>query len=189
MSTPLTARQQQLFNALRAKFLHAGFSDFTIDSACKEFHCSKSTMYALGQSRDEIIQKVVKDFFREITQHTEAALAGHPSAQAALEAYFAAIFDALQPASSQFMRDLAHEKVAQEIYATNTQAATQRMLQLLHQGVAGGEFRPLPAEFLARLIETSMSQIQQGHYADTLPVADTYKELGELVIYGIHRRS
>ena len=33
-----------------------------------------------------------------------------------------------------------------------------------------------------------MSQIQQGHYADTLPVADTYKELGELVIYGIHRR-
>lgn len=189
MSTPMTGRQQQLFQALRARFLNDGFADFTIDSACKELHCSKSTMYALGRSRDEIIQKVVKDFFREITQHTEAALAGHATAQAALEAYFAAIFDALQPASSQFMRDLASESVAREIYATNTQAATQRILELLRRGVRNNEFRPLPAEFVARLIETTMSQIQQGDYADALPIAQTYKELGELVIYGIRQRS
>lgn len=184
----MTGRQQELFHALRAQFLDIGFADFTIDSACKELHCSKSTMYALGRSRDEIIQKVVRDFFREITQHTEDSLAEHSNARDALEAYFAAIFDALQPASSHFMRDLAQESVAREIYATNTQAATQRILELLRRGVADGQFRPLPAEFVARLIETTMQQIQQGVYADTLPVAQTYKELGQLVMHGIHQQ-
>ncbi|WJZ01617.1 TetR/AcrR family transcriptional regulator [Corynebacterium freiburgense] len=188
MHTPLTSRQQELLQALRAKFLETGFADFTIDSACKTFHCSKSTIYALGKSRDEIIQKIVKDFFREIATHTEASLAGHHTAQAGLEAYFHAISESLQSASPQFMTDLANEQVSSEIYATNTHAAIKRMLELLQHGVDNGEFRPLPAEFLASLIETTMSQIQQGHYAHALPVADTYKELGELVIYGIHKR-
>ena len=51
---PLTPRQRELFNSLLRDFLEEGFESFTIDNASRRYHCSKSTIYGLGATRDEI---------------------------------------------------------------------------------------------------------------------------------------
>lgn len=181
----LTPRQRELFDALYTRFLTHGFHDFTIDGAVAEHHCSKTTMYALGRTRDDIIRRILVTFFKEVTRQVDAQLATQRTHTGRLETYFSAMTSALAPASPTFMQDLAAEPVAREVYELNTRAATEKIAHIISEGVAAGEFSVGSPEFLTELIRRSMEQIQQGTYADTLPFADVYRELGELVLHGI----
>lgn len=183
----LTPRQRSLFNDLLGSFLHEGFESFTIDAATKRFHCSKSTVYALGHSRDEIIRRILISFFKEVTRRTEAALTAQRSPKNALERYFSAIAAALEPASPAFMRDLAREPVAREIYATNTQAATKTINELVEKGIKAGEFHSESPSFVAAITATIMEHIQCGSYADILPAPAAYHQLGSVLIHGLVR--
>lgn len=186
MTQPLTPRQRELFNALLQDFLAEGFESFTIDGATKRYQCSKSTMYALGPSRDAIIRRVLVSFFKEITRRTAVTTA--PTYAQALEKYFSSMTIALEPASPEFMRDLASEPAAQEVYSFNTKRATETIHKLLSQGVEAGEFTAEYTDFVSRLIQRSMSDIQQGFYSDTLAPAEAYHTLGQLILHGISLR-
>ncbi len=181
----LTPRQRELFSTLREEFLAHGFAGFTIDHAVRTLHCSKSTMYAVGRTRDEIIRRVLVSFFRDVAEYTEAAIADAGSRRQALERYFNAMSEALQPASQAFMHDMSTLPVAAEVYVTNTRAATATIQRLITEGMEAGEFREVPASFLATLIETTMTHIQAGEYAHTLPIQDTYQVLGGIIVHGI----
>ncbi len=182
---PLTTRQRTLFHNLLSSFLTEGFEFFTIDGATKRFYCSKSTLYALGSSRDDIIRRILISFFKEVTRRTEAALKFHRSPKAALEQYFLAISAALKPASPAFMRDLARKPVAREIYQTNTTAATKIISNLIAQGAASGEFSTESPAFIAALITNAMEGIQLGTYADFVSAPQAYEQLGKLLIQGL----
>ncbi|AKK04113.1 TetR/AcrR family transcriptional regulator [Corynebacterium epidermidicanis] len=185
-TTPLTPRQRQLFDALLTQFLKNGFATFTIDSAARELHCSKSTMYSLGATRDEIIRRILVSFFKEVTRRTDAQLTHNTSPKVALERYFTAMSAALEPASLAFLRDLSTVEVAREIYATNTQAATEKITNLIERGVAEGEFRTVNSSFLAHLISAAMQHIQTSAATPEVNAVDAYRELGQLVIYGLY---
>lgn len=182
---PLTTRQRTLFHDLLSSFLTEGFESFTIDGATKRFHCSKSTLYALGASRDDIIRRILISFFKEVTRRTEAALKFHRSPKAALEQYFLAISAALEPASPAFMRDLVREPVAREIYQTNTTAATNIISDLIAQGAASGEFSTESPAFIAALITNAMEDIQLGTYTNFVSAPQAYEQLGKLLVQGL----
>ncbi|MFV8395757.1 TetR/AcrR family transcriptional regulator [Corynebacterium hindlerae] len=184
----LTPRQRELFDALYTHFLTHGFADFTIDGAAAAHHCSKSTVYALGRTRDDIIRRILVTFFKEVTRQVDAQLAGLRTQQAILETYFSAMTSALEPASPAFMRDLATEPVAREVYELNTAAATEKIAGIIDKGVEKGEFSTTAPEFLTLVIRGTMEQIQQGTYAATLPFADAYRELGKIILHGIVTR-
>lgn len=129
-----------------ASFLQEGFASFTIDRAAKRFHCPKSTSYSLGTTRDEIIRRVLVSFFREVARITDAAVNRRQSNRAALESYCSAITTALEPASPEFMRDVAAEKVT----------------AIIEAGCQAEELRPAPTDFLAEIIHAAMERIQQG---------------------------
>lgn len=181
----LTARQRELFDALYTSFLSQGFHDFTIDGAVAAFHCSKSTIYALGSSRDAIIRRILVTFFKEVTRQVDAQLSGLRSDRSRLETYFSAMTSALEPASAAFMRDLASEPVAREIYEFNTKAATEKIAAIIESGASSGEFAVDSPEFLTLIIQRTMNDIQQGVYAPTLPFADSYRQLGQIILGGI----
>lgn len=188
MPQPLTVRQRELFNALLSDFLADGFQSFTIDAATRKYHCSKSTLYALGETRNDIIRRVLVSFFKEITRRTTLPAGSTKSSTHALETYFRAITSALAPASPEFMRDLATEPAAQEVYALNTKAATETIHNLLREGVTAGEFTAESIDFVSRLIQRSMADIQQGIYMDTLAPAEAYQTLGHIILNGISTR-
>ncbi|MEJ6013185.1 TetR/AcrR family transcriptional regulator [Corynebacterium sp. H127] len=181
----LTARQRELFDALYTSFLSEGFHSFTIDGAVARFHCSKSTMYALGTSRDEIVRRILVTFFKEITRRVDAQLTGIRSQKTILETYFSAMTTALSSASPEFMRDLATEEVARPIYELNTVAANKKISDIIERGVKSGEFSATSPSFVTLLIQHAMEQIQQGDFAATIPFGDAYRELGQLVLHGI----
>lgn len=183
-----TPRQQELFQHLLRDVLAQGFSGFTIDRAVRDYHCSKSTIYALGRNRDEILRQLLISFFRDVTRQVTAATEQDGSCAQQLDSYFTAMARALEPASAAFMRDMAREQVAQEVYSVNTQAAVAQVDRLLTRGVAEGEFTLDSVEFTSQLIQRSLTDIQQGFYHDVLPTGAAYAAFGRLVLGGLAQR-
>src|SRR5699024_6542107 len=137
---PLTPRQRELFNALLNDLLGEGFESFTIDNASKRYRCSKSTIYGLGTTRDEILARILVSYFNAIGRRTTPEITARSSVDTAFIEYFDIINEALSATSPKFMQELASQPVARDIYGINIEAASEIIHILLERLVASGEF-------------------------------------------------
>lgn len=179
-----TPRQREVFTTLLDTFLSEGLEWFTVDAAASRLHCSKSTLYTLGSTGDDIVRRVLVTFFKEVTRRTERALDVHSDPLNSLLAYFSAMGIAMEPASPKFIQDATRVPAARAVYDTNTAAATATITALVRAGVESGQFRAAPVTFVADLISASMRHIQQGP-AGGLTASRAYAELGRLIVDGL----
>ncbi|WP_349269709.1 TetR family transcriptional regulator [Mycolicibacterium parafortuitum] len=182
-----TARQTELFDAVVALFLADGFAHLTLDEIAARLRCSKSTLYALAPSKEQLVQAATVHFFRTATDAVESRVNAMSGARDRIAAYLAAVGAALDPASDQFMADLDAFAPARAIYERNTRIAARRVQELIAEGVAAGDFRDVHAAFAADLVAAVMVRIQQRTVrANTgLDDADAYRELAAILTGGI----
>lgn len=184
-----TARQAELFDALVALFLAEGFSGATLDQLADRLHCSKTTLYALAPSKEQLAREVVVHFFRTAAEAVERSLSRVEGAAERVAAYLDAVAAALAPAGSAFYRDLDAFPPARELYARNTALAASRVGELIAEGVRSGAFREVHASFVADTVAATMTRIGRGEVAagTGLDDARAYRELADLVLHGIRR--
>lgn len=189
-SVPASAaptRRDELLDGLLELFLAEGFRQFTLADLAARLRCSKTTLYALGQTKEQVTVNVVRHFFRTSTDAVEERTAAATSATARLEAYLRAIGRELRPASAAFMEDLGAHAAAREVYERNTELAAGRVRDILTEGVRAGEFRKVDTAFVADVTAATMQRIQTGAVRDAtgLHDADAYDALAALVLQGI----
>lgn len=182
-----SARQDELFGQLVDLFLREGFSDITLAAAATRLHCSKSTIYSLASSREQLIGTAVVFFFKGAAERVEQKLSGTSDPTERIAAYLRAVGDELRPASAAFIDDVAAFPPANEVYERNTQFAAARVRELISEGVANGSFREVPAAFVAEVVSAVLVRIQQGQISagTGLSDADAYDELATLIVNGI----
>lgn len=191
MSRPAfaTRRRTELFDALVALLLAEGFAHLTLDDIAARLRCSKSTLYTLAASKEQLVQAATVHFFRSATGFVEARVAATTGARDRIAAYLSAVGEALDPASEQFMTDLDGFAPARAVYEQNTGIAARRVQELIAEGVAAGDFRDVHAAFAADLVAAAMVRIQQRVVRRTtgLDDADAYRELAAILTAGISR--
>ena len=182
-----TARHDQLLDDVVALFLAEGFRHLTLAEIAKRLRCSKTTLYQLGHSKEQLTINAVTRFFRTATESVERATAAADAPAERIVAYLRAVANALRPASPAFMVDLAEHPVTRATYERNTQAAAQRVGQLVGEGIAGGAFRDVHGAFVADTVADTMRRIQTGKILVTTGLSDaqTYEQLAGLVLNGI----
>ena len=182
-----TQRQTELVDQLVALLLAEGFAHLTLDHLAARLRCSKSTLYALAGSREQLVRAVVVHFFRVATGRVEARVLSATGAREQIAAYLQAVADELRPASARFMADLDAFAPAREVYERNTVMAARRVQQLIAAGAAAGELRDVHAAFVADVVASSMVRIQQRRVAlaTGLDDAQAYTELAALVLHGV----
>lgn len=182
-----TRRQGALFDALLALLLAEGFAHFGVAELAARLHCSKSTLYALADSKEQLVTRTVTHFFRGATDQVEAAVAQASSAREKVIAYLLGVGDALAPASSAFMADLHAFTPTRALYEQNTAAAARRVRELIDEGVVAGEFRNVNAAFAADVAASMMSRIQRREVAETTGLDDAaaYRQLASILMRGI----
>jgi AcrR family transcriptional regulator len=189
VSTPAfgTRRRTELFDALVALFLAEGFAHLTLDDVAARLRCSKSTLYTLAGSKEQLVAAATVHFFRSATAFVETQVAAANGARERIAAYLSAVGAALDPASDQFMADLDAFAPARATYEKNTRIAARRVQELIAAGVAAGEFRDVHAAFAAELVATMMVGIQQRAVRERtgLDDADAYRELAAILTGGI----
>ncbi|GAB39781.1 MULTISPECIES: TetR/AcrR family transcriptional regulator [Gordonia] len=182
-----TRRRTELFDGLLALMLDDGFAHLQIADLAARLHCSRSTLYTLAGSKEQLVTKTVTHFFRTATDQVESRVADAATSRDAVVEYLIAVGDALSPASAQFMADLHAFAPTRELYEQNTAAAAARVRGLIAAGVAAGEFRDVDAAFAGDLAATMMSRIQRRDVeAHTgLDDAQAYRQLASILTRGI----
>lgn len=182
-----TRRRTELFDAVVALFLAEGFAQLTLDEIAARLRCSKSTLYTLAASKEQLVTAATKHFFRAATDAVEEHVAAADGARGRVTAYLQAVGEALDPASDRFMADLDAFAPARAIYEQNTRIAARRVQELIAAGVAAGEFRDVHAAFAAELVATMMVSIQQRAVRDRTGLDDAaaYRELAAILTGGI----
>jgi AcrR family transcriptional regulator len=185
----LTVRQAHLRDALVELVLAQGFGHLTVDQVAAELKCSKRTLYALADSKEQLAVLAVRHFFKRSTDQVEAAIARVRAPERRVIRYLEAVAEALTPASRAFRDDLARFRPAAEIYEQNTAAAAQRVRELIDEGTRTGVFRRVPAAFVGEVVTATMRRITSGEItaATGLNDAEAYTELARLVVAAIRR--
>src|SRR3954447_6326499 len=183
----LTRRQAELLDQLEQLFLAEGFARFTLDDLAVRLHCSKSTLYALAGSKEQLAHRVIRHFFRKATDAVEAQTVTETDPALRVTAYLNAVARALAPAGPVFHRDLDAFAPGREVYERNTALAAERIRQLIGDGVTEGRFRDVHPALIADTVTTLMFRIGRGETARATGLDDAaaYRELAALLLHGI----
>lgn len=182
-----TRRRSELFDELLALFLAEGFAHLTLDDLAGRLRCSKSTLYTLAGSKEQLVRAVTVHYFRRATELIESRIVRVSSARDRIVAYLTGVGEVLAEASDQFMADLDAFAPARDVYEQNTKIAARRVQELITEGLETGEFRDVHAAFAADLVAAMMVRIQQGgvRASTGLDDARAYRELASILTAGI----
>ncbi|BDZ65957.1 TetR/AcrR family transcriptional regulator [Agromyces mangrovi Wang et al. 2018] len=185
-----TSRQDDLYRRLGELYLRRGFVALTVDETAAELRCSKSTIYALAPTREELLRQVVLDYFRRAAEMIEARVAEQVEPVDRLEAYLTGVSDAVRDASETFMEDVVEFAPTREVYEVNAAGAARRIRELIEAGVDAGAIRPVRAAFAADLATSAIVRIQQREVRRNTGMAESesFTALADLLLDGLRTR-
>lgn len=183
-------RRDELLEQLRGLFLAEGFLAFSLADLAERLRCSKTTLYLVAPTKEQIVVATVRSWLKGAAERVEATVAGSQEAADRLEAYMRAVSTELAPASPAFYADLAAFAPAGEVYRQNTRYAAARVQELVDDGVRDGSLRAVHAGFVGAAVAQVMAAIQGGDIsaATGLDDAAAYEHLADLVARGVVAR-
>lgn len=183
------ARRDEILAGLQRLFLAEGFTGFSVSDMAARLRCSKSTLYLVASSKEQIVVAAVRSYFRRAAERIEARVAASRDPRR-LAVYLEAVAEELEPASERFYADLAAFPPANEVYQDNTLVAADRVRQLVTEGVEAEVLRPVDAAFVGTAVAQVMTGIQSGavREATGLADADAYRHLADLVMTSLTRQ-
>ncbi|KAA2262992.1 TetR/AcrR family transcriptional regulator [Solihabitans fulvus] len=182
-----TARQAELLGRLEDLFLGEGFAHLTLDDLASRLHCSKSTLYTLASSKEQLAVRVVGRYFKGAAQRIELRIAEIADVRERVGSYLAGAADELRRASSRFIADIAGFPPTSATYEANARAAAERIRSFILQGVRDGVFRNVHATLVAEMAGLLIEGIQTGVLTERAKVSDAeaFTALAELLLGGL----
>ena len=156
-SETISGRTAALRDATIDIVLTEGFLDLQMSDLAARLNCSKSTLYAIAPSKEQLLVSIVRTFFRRATERVEAAVDPAAPAIQRIGAYLNAVAVELAPASPAFFADLERFTPAGDIYRQNTEIAAARVQDLVLEAAPG-----IDPKFLGAVARLMMESIHRG---------------------------
>lgn len=178
------ARREDLLQRLEGLILAEGFARLTVDDLAGRLQCSKSTLYAIASSKEQLVVAAVQHFFREAAVRVGEKVASIIDPPQRIAAYLAGLGEEMRHMSPECYADMVSFEATAAIYAKHSLATAHRVRESIQDGVASGAFRAVNAEFVGAAVSLLIDGIQHGELLDRsgLSMADAYTELGALVL-------
>lgn len=178
----VSGRTADLRDAIVDIVLDEGFLGMQMSDLAGRLSCSKSTLYAIAPSKEQLIVSVVRTFFRRATEHVERAVDPDAPAVERIGAYLNAVAVELAPASPAFFADLERFAPAGDIYRQNTEIAAARVQDLVLEAAPG-----IDPKFLGAVARLMMESIHRGDVSRATGLDDSaaYRALAELILAGL----
>ncbi|MBB5153772.1 TetR/AcrR family transcriptional regulator [Saccharopolyspora phatthalungensis] len=181
------ARRAQLLDRLCDLFLAEGFAHFTLDDLAARLHCSKSTLYTLAGSKEQLAVRVVAHYFKNATEQIEQRVTATDDVREKVRVYLEAAAEALRPASREFIDDMAANLSTRSTYEANAHAAADRIRGFIRQGVRQGVFREVHAGFVGEMVGRTIVGIQRGEIGERTGLSDAaaFAALSQFLLGGL----
>lgn len=177
-------RRADLVERLIDLFMAEGFDHFSLADLAERLHCSKSTLYTVAPSKEQIVTTALRAYFRRASERIEARLSDADAPVERLQRYLLGISEELGPASPAFFIDLDRFAPGREIYRENTRIAAERVRELVV--AARGGARSVNAAFVGVVAGLVMEAINRGtvEAGTGLGDAEAYRALADLIVSG-----
>jgi AcrR family transcriptional regulator len=184
-------RREELLRGLEDLLLAEGFARLTVDDFASRLQCSKSTLYSIASSKEQLVAAAVRHFFRGATARIEAEVAPVSTAADRITAYVAAVGAEMDRMSAEFYTDMLTTDATAGIYDRNSEAAGRRIRELVDSGIASGDFRDVDAGFVGAAASLLIDGIRHGQLLRRtgLSAGDAYSRLGELVVSAVRKNA
>ncbi len=185
------ARRDEILQRVQDLVLAEGFARLTVDDLAARLQCSKSTLYAVSSSKEYLVTKALRHFFRDATSSIEAQVAEVADPAQRIAIYLAGVGSQMRRMSSGCYEDMVTHDSTRDIYAINSAAAARRVRELIREGVEVGRFGPVHAEFIGEAVGLLIDGIQHGELLRTtgLSSGDAFTELSNLVLAALTNKS
>lgn len=178
-----------LLDELIDLYLAEGFLKFGVGELAERLHCSRTTLYGIASSKEQMILSAISGYFNRAGTRINRLVEAEPDLLARVATYLKGVSNELAPASPAFYADLARFEPAAALYREHTRLAAQRFQRIVDDGVAAGAVRDIDSAFAGAAVAELMSAIQTGRLraASGLDDAAAYAALADLVSASLRR--
>ncbi len=130
-----------------------GFDDLRVAEVASELHCSVASLYKIAPSKDSLVMLAISEWGRRelAAIDQQASKLKDPAKRA--RGYFQAGARSMHNFSSAFRRDVdRYESTRLQWQTAVADPFIDRFTELLKDGIAAGEIRPLNTRFVAQLL-------------------------------------
>lgn len=180
-----SVRRDELIDELIDLFIREGFLGLSVEGLARELKRSKSTLYSVADSKEQIFVAVARAFFRRATSRIEQRLHAAGEQANRIGPYLRAISIEFASASPQYFADLDAFAPTREIYRANMDIASRRVQDLVLEAVP--ETSRADAMFLGTVAGQIMEAIHRGEIEQStgLDHPAAYRSLGNLIAAGV----
>lgn len=180
-------RRAETLDQLVALFLAEGFGHFTLEALAARLHCSKSTLYTVAGSKEQLAVRVVGYYFHAVLESIDREVVGSGDVRSRLRALLASAASAMRPASRRFIQDVAANLATRGTYEAYSRAVADRIQDLITEGVRENTFGPVHATLVAEMAKRMITGIQRGAIAERtgLSDAEAFAELSRFLLSGL----
>jgi len=164
-STPTAARserQEELLDGVEALFVEHGFRRLTLGDLTARLQCSRRALYELADNRNDLVALVVGRFLERNFDCGVAAMDGHTTAQARIEAFAAAVITDSQRISVAFADDIFRTPRTAALLADYDERCAHLVHDLIVEGQDAGEFRSCHPALAAKALMAAIARVQDS---------------------------
>ncbi|SNT37060.1 TetR/AcrR family transcriptional regulator [Rhodococcoides kyotonense] len=182
-----TARREDILQRVEEIFLDQGFTSVSVGELTERLHCSRATLYSVAPTKEQLVVLATKQFFGASAERIEATVAAEKDPRARITTYLNGVARAMRRNSQAFYDDMVAFPPTAEIYSRNTARATERVRELIDDGIESGVFRANDGAFASQLVALAIEGVQSGVLLERtgLSAADAFNELGNLLLNGL----
>lgn len=164
------ARPREILDAALCLFQSKGFAATRMEEVAQAAGVTKGTVYLYYPSKEDLFKAVIRDIVLPNMDKTEELIQGHTTAYAQIEAIMLHWGQGFVSSRGSLTKLIISEagnfpELALFYQESVIKRAFELITRLIEQGIANGEFRPVNASLLARVLFSPMILSSLWHHS------------------------
>jgi AcrR family transcriptional regulator len=184
---PWSDRERDLLDELERIFFAEGFAHLSVANLTARLRVSRSTVYRLAPSKENLVELVIERIFRHMGRRAREALdkASDPAERVA--AYLSAGTATMRAGSLAFNRDLEANPGTRAIYDRHLAMGMDTLVSLVNDGVGSGQFGMIPAALVTQIADAAHVRLRDPAVLERLGMthAEAIDGLIRILLEGI----
>ena len=184
---PRTSRLRRLLADLEHLMMHEGFLHLSTDDIAKRLHCSKTTLYRLAPSREDLFELVIERWLARLRDSGWDELNAATDWPQKLVGYLDVVKARTRDASQRFMQDLHAFPGGHRILMDHQRRRIEVLEAIIAGSIEAGEFQNVNPRLAAELILTSVRRAVEPEFLASvgLSLADAFAEWYRILEFGL----
>lgn len=186
-SQPDTRRREELLNQVQSLILVEGFAQLRVGALAAHLRCSRSTLYKLAPSKDELIALVFERYVDNAIERAKTEAEKLQSPPERIIRFTEVIAEEQTRGSATFWRDVLSHPLAADVLSETRVRGNGILKGYLDAGIEIGVFRPANTAFVAHLIWVCAREARDPDVLRRFDATtdEATAEIGRMVAYGM----